>query len=92
MKTPVILLSASFALAVLTAGVAAAASAKDANSAQTAANTMSYSDAMYQCATNYAGPRGNLGKDRGMYIEMCFKNLTGKNFYEVGQKCPLRRC
>jgi hypothetical protein len=91
MKTPVILLSASFALAALTPGVAAAASAKNASSAQTASG-MSYNEAMYQCTTNYAGTRGYLGKDRGMYIEMCFKNLTGKNFYDVGQKCPLRRC
>jgi hypothetical protein len=92
MKTPVILLSTSFALVLLTAGVAAAASTKNANSAQTAANTTSYNDAMYQCASQYAGPRGHMGRDRGMYIEMCFRNLTGKNYYDVGQKCPLRRC
>jgi hypothetical protein len=92
MKIPVILLSTSFAFALLTAGVADAASAKkNAGSTQTAANT-SYSDAMYQCSALYAGPRMGVSKERGTYIETCFRNLTGKNFYDVGQKCPLRRC
>jgi hypothetical protein len=89
MKSPIILVSTFVALAQVSAGFAEAA-AKKTDPSQTS-NT-SYSEAMYQCSTLYAGTRGHMGKDRGMYIETCFKNLTGKNFYEVGQKCPLRRC
>jgi hypothetical protein len=91
MKTPVILLSTSFVFALLAAGVAGAASAKKASSTQTAANT-SYSQAMYECASRYAGNRGYLGRDRGGFIDMCFKSLTGKYPADVGQNCPLRRC
>jgi CHASE3 domain sensor protein len=96
MKAPAILLSTSFALALLMAGVADAASAKRASSSQTAQNTQAsstnYNQAMYQCASQYAGNRGYLGRDRGGYIETCFKALTGKFPADVGQNCPLRRC
>jgi hypothetical protein len=89
-KSPVILLSMSFAVALLTAGVADAASAKRASSSQTAST--SYSQAMYECASRYAGPRPGLGRDRYAYIERCFKDLTGKYPADVGEACPLRRC
>jgi hypothetical protein len=93
MKSPVILLSASFAVALLVAGVADAASAKKSSSSQTAQNaSTNYNQAMYECASRYAGPRGYLGRDRGGYIETCFKELTGKYPADVGVNCPLRRC
>jgi hypothetical protein len=93
MKSSVILLSTSFVFALLTAGVADAASAKRASSSQTEqTGSMSYNQAMYECTSRYAGPRGYLGRDRGGYIEACFKSLTGKYPYDVGQNCPLRRC
>jgi hypothetical protein len=91
MKTPVILLSTSFAIALLAAGIADAASAKKSSTSQTAGNT-SYSQAMYQCTAQYAGPRPGLGRDRYAYIETCFKQLTGKYPADVGENCQLRRC
>jgi hypothetical protein len=91
MKSTVILLSMTFALALLTAGMAGAASSKKVSSAQTP-GAMSYSQAMYQCASQYHGYRGQLGRERYAYIEGCFKNLTGKYPADVGENCPLRRC
>jgi hypothetical protein len=88
MKTPVILLSMFFVLGSVSTGFSAAA--KKTNPTQAAST--SYSQAMYQCASQYAGNRGYLGRDRGGYIEACFKSLTGKWPADVGQNCPLRRC
>jgi hypothetical protein len=91
MKSTIILLS-TLALALLAAGIAEAASAKKGSSPETASTSTTYNQAMYQCASQYAGNRGYLGRDRGGYIETCFKTLTGKYPADVGQNCPLRRC
>ena len=88
-SSTIILLSTFSVLASFNAGFAEAA-AKKARPSQTA--SMTNSQAMYQCASQYAGYRGYLARDRYAYIEGCFKILTGKYPSEVGENCPLRRC
>jgi hypothetical protein len=90
-SSTMILLSTFSVLALVSAGFAEAkAATKKTDASQTASTN--YNQAMYQCASNYAGNRGYLGRDRGSYIETCFKSLTGKYPHEVGVNCPLRRC
>jgi hypothetical protein len=97
MKFPIILFSASFIAALLCAGLAESKTtkttrAKIASTSDAGVLSTPNSRAMYECMARYAGNRGFLGKDRGAFIEQCFKGLTGKFPFEVGENCTLRRC
>jgi hypothetical protein len=92
MKSPTILFLTASVVVLFNAGFAdaQAARAKKASAAPTA--NMTTSLAMYQCQAQYAGPRGFLGRDRYVYIEACFKALTGKYPADARENCTLRRC
>ncbi len=92
MKSPIIMSLTAFVVVALNAGFAdaQAARAKRTGSAPIASTTTS--QAMYQCQAQYAGTRGFLGRDRYVYIEACFKALTGKYPADAGENCTLRRC
>jgi hypothetical protein len=94
MKFPIILFSASFIAAVLCVGLAESKTtrAKIASPSDTGVLSTPNSQAMYECEARYAGNRGFLGRDRGGFIEQCFKGLTGKYPFEVHENCTLRRC
>jgi hypothetical protein len=51
-----------------------------------------YQSVMAECEGMYAGNRGYLGRDRYVYIEQCFKNITGKSPADLQVNCTLRRC
>jgi hypothetical protein len=91
MKFLIILFSALFAAALFDAGPAVSKAAKKESPSKTT-GLMTPSQAMYECESQYAGPRGFLGRDRYGFIEGCFKALTGKYPFEVHENCTLRRC
>jgi len=86
----------AFAAAVLASvfvADAVNAQSRDKQKPAPAAGTQAaYEEVWVACQAQYAGGRGFLARDRYSYIEMCFKDKTGKYPGQVGMNCTLRRC